>query len=311
VHADVERSGRLAEHRDVAGVAAEPGDVVADPLERHLLILQALVAGPALGDEVGVAEEPEQAEPVVERDHDDAVVLGEELAGVEQPDVEERHRLLGRAVDVAAAVDPHHHRRVPGRGRRRPHVEVQAVLVVAREVLQRRVGELRAALAERGGVARRRPRRRLLGRLPAQIADRRLRVRDAEELQAGADHHALDVACRGRDPRGVGLVVAAAPGGESARREHTCTDQSSHIHGRLLECLAAMRAARAAGIAFCPAERHSMISDAPPISIARRWMSIRDRAADRSESHTVAAHRVERAARTGERQRATSRARSR
>src|SRR5256885_5635961 len=57
------RSGRLAEQRDVAGIAAELRDVVVDPLQRQLLVLEPLVAGVTLlADEIGVREEAEHAE---------------------------------------------------------------------------------------------------------------------------------------------------------------------------------------------------------------------------------------------------------
>ena len=58
-------SGRLAEDRDVGGVAAEAGDVVADPFERSDLVEDAEVGG-----RTGVLdhEEPERADAVVDGD---------------------------------------------------------------------------------------------------------------------------------------------------------------------------------------------------------------------------------------------------
>src|SRR5262249_58083465 len=73
--ADRERSRRLAEDRDVARIAAEGRDVVAHPAQRRDLIEQAVVARGAvsrLARQLGMREEAEDAEPVVERDDDDA-----------------------------------------------------------------------------------------------------------------------------------------------------------------------------------------------------------------------------------------------
>ena len=43
-HADAHAAGRLAEDRDIVGVAAELADVIADPLQRRDLVAHAVVA---------------------------------------------------------------------------------------------------------------------------------------------------------------------------------------------------------------------------------------------------------------------------
>ena len=66
-------AGGLAADRDPRGIASERSDVVVNPTQSRLLIHQAEVAG-FLGD-VGMGEEPQRAEPVVEADPDDARFL--------------------------------------------------------------------------------------------------------------------------------------------------------------------------------------------------------------------------------------------
>ena len=70
----VERPGRHAEQRHVARVAAKHGDVLAHPLERGDLIEQSLLGQSPLCSERRMPEEPEDAEPVVERHNDHAVL---------------------------------------------------------------------------------------------------------------------------------------------------------------------------------------------------------------------------------------------
>src|SRR5438309_964760 len=88
-----------------------------------------------------------------------------------------------KATPVASAVNPHDHRKSRRRievGREDVHVE--AVLIVvrcAREHAQRR--DQRADRRKFRGLANIGPRRMILWRLPAQIADRRLGVGNAEE----------------------------------------------------------------------------------------------------------------------------------
>ena len=110
--ADAHRAGRLAEDGDVAGIAAEGGDVVPHPLEGGDLVEQAEV-----GVSVAEIEEAVGADPVVDGHADDAVA-GETTAVIDRTRTDLEH----------AARNPDHDRQ-PGRPRRRrPDVEVQAVL---------------------------------------------------------------------------------------------------------------------------------------------------------------------------------------
>ena len=143
-------AGRLAEDRDVAGVAAEGRRCCRAPTR-----------GPPPGRgcrwrpsrpgsvEVGQVQEPEHAEPVVDRDDDGVAPPGE--VGAVVP---------GHAAGAggeAAAVDPHQHRAGSAVGGRREHVEEQAVLA-RRPVLGAQHGlggrgVLGGDGAELGGVA--------------------------------------------------------------------------------------------------------------------------------------------------------------
>lgn len=71
------RTSRLTADDDLVRVTAEVGDVIVDPLQGELLVEQAVVAGGVVGGlsaEVGMGEETEGAETVVDCDDDD--VLG-------------------------------------------------------------------------------------------------------------------------------------------------------------------------------------------------------------------------------------------
>ena len=57
----------LARDGDLAGIAAEVGDVVAHPAQRRLLIGEAVVADVARRAERRMRQEAQRAEPVVER----------------------------------------------------------------------------------------------------------------------------------------------------------------------------------------------------------------------------------------------------
>ena len=113
------------------GIAAEDGDVALDPLQRGDEIEQAVIAGGADAGflrEFGMREKAERVEAMVERDHDDAA-RGELRAVVA--------RLRSRADREPAAVNPDHHRqRRVARLRRRPDVEIEAILA---DALDRRV----------------------------------------------------------------------------------------------------------------------------------------------------------------------------
>ena len=81
--ADAHAAGGLAEDRDVAGVAAEAGDVVAHPTEGGDLVADAV--GARAGErrvQVPEVEEPEGAQPVVDRDDHHVAVPGQVRAVV-------------------------------------------------------------------------------------------------------------------------------------------------------------------------------------------------------------------------------------
>ncbi len=233
MHADAAR--RFSEDGHALRIAAEGRDVVLHPLQRELLVEDAVVAGDAgggLGAERRVREKSERADTVVDRDHHDVARVHE----------------LGRVVVVAladlegAAVDPHHDRTLPsqvalgdGLAVRRVDVQEEAILVVVGRLAER-ARPLRAAAAERARVARRHPGRVRLGRRPAQRSDRRLGVRDAEELE----HARADDAGHGTDRRvgGDGLRVGCARDGERAGGDGDETSErgeSAGGHGRILQ----------------------------------------------------------------------------
>ena len=141
-------TGRLPGDRDVARIASELCDVAPYPAQRRLLVHQAVVAGRTAGPrrERRVGEEAERAQPVVDRDDDDA-------GRRELRSVVVAAGILGEA----AAVDPDQHRPVSlAAQRRRGDVEVQAVLSKGprpREPARR----LRAARRELGRVTNTRP----------------------------------------------------------------------------------------------------------------------------------------------------------
>ena len=121
---DIHGAGRLAHQGHPARIAAEPGDVGLhegqglDDVEQ-CEVARILFAVAVL--ELRLVQEPEDAQPVVERHHDGILAAGERRAVVDGI-----RRVAG---DVAATVDEHDDR--PGRGRRRggrPDVERQAVL---------------------------------------------------------------------------------------------------------------------------------------------------------------------------------------
>ena len=228
----VRPASRLAEHRHVSGVAAERRRVVAHPFERAHLVERTEVARAVEIARPGVAqrrmpEPPEGSEAVVDR-HDHHVLARRQVPAVEE---------AGMTDDVAAAVDPDHHRQAPGarrRGARRVHVQVEAVLGAGRrapgQVFQ--AAEATRVLHARGcggdrvtdtvpaGWRRRRP--------PALRADGRRRVRDAEPDRAAIPpDEPGDVAARGRAAerrirrRTVGRGVA-----RPARQQQTRDEES-------------------------------------------------------------------------------------
>src|SRR5205085_10771716 len=94
--ADRDRSGRLAEDRDVAGIAAKGLDVRVHPFECGDIVEDA-----EIGTNVRMSQEAEGAKPIVEGDHDHAAPR---QRGAVIP-------IFGsRAAKIAATMDPDHDR---------------------------------------------------------------------------------------------------------------------------------------------------------------------------------------------------------
>ncbi len=176
------RAARLAEDRDVPGIAAEAIDVVADPLEARDDVLLSCVAGvrEGLAAELREMDEAEDVQPVRDAD-DDHVVAARQVGAV----VRQRGR---RSAGVAAAVQPDHHRtRAAARGARRPDVQVQTVFAHRLGAGQRlplgyeRRDHLRRSRAERERLADAGPRRGLERRQKPARARRRCAVGDRLE----------------------------------------------------------------------------------------------------------------------------------
>ena len=176
---DAPRAGRLAEDGHARRVAPERGDVPLDPAEGGDLVEEAVVARrpvPGLGAQQRVGEIAERPEAVVDGHQHDAA------PGQPRPVVGD----VGAVADSQpAAVDPDQHGGAVIRRRRRPDVQVEAVLVhaVDARVVERlhRGGQrvLHARRRRLGRVAHALPRRRRLGGTPPQLADRRGRERHA------------------------------------------------------------------------------------------------------------------------------------
>ena len=214
--ADGEAARRLAGDGHVAPVAAEAPDVLVHPAQRGLLVEEAGVA--RLGVERGMREPAEHAEAVVDG-HDDRAGVAHQLARVV---------LAGRAVEVAAAVDPEQHREpaaVPVRRPRAPDVELQAVLVDG----GRAVGglELRARRREAGGVEGAVAARRGGGRGEAPRTHGRRGVGDAAERLDPGDALTAHRSLAGRRDR------ATPRGGRSRQRERPEADDR-HPHPQTL-----------------------------------------------------------------------------
>jgi hypothetical protein len=174
---DADRPGRLAEDRDVAGIAKAA--MHRAPLERGDLIEDTLVAGG--GEPVAQrlqVEEAEDAEAVVDRDdHDVAAARNGTVVDRLRPAPMTNAPPWIRPSPVAAV------------GRGRPHVEEETALAhrldLEAEHRTERVDVLRRGRTERAGVAHTGPRLGRLGRAEAQIAGgRRCERQPAEDADA-------------------------------------------------------------------------------------------------------------------------------
>ena len=142
---------------------------------------------------VGQEREPLDAEPVVDRDRDDAVAGEGGAVG---------HRYGAGAVDERAAVDPDEHRQAPRVRVRGPHAQVEVLVARDRGVRQqpgerRRVARHRRRRAVRDGLADAAPPWRRFRRPEAAVAHRGGGVRDPEEGDDVAGPQALHGARRG------------------------------------------------------------------------------------------------------------------
>ena len=111
-------SGGFAADGHFGGIASKRGDVALDPPQGRHLIQHAVVAGRLVrrfGGEFGMGEEAEHAEPVIDGDHDDAL-LGEVGAVVA--------RFITRSGRKTAAVKVHQHGQAFLSRRRRPDVQI-------------------------------------------------------------------------------------------------------------------------------------------------------------------------------------------
>ena len=187
----------------LAGSPPSVADVVAHPAQRLGLVEQ-----PAVRRAAGHRGEPEGTD-AVGHGHDDHAARRERGAVVE--------REAGAAGHERAARQPDQHRRAR-RTRRRPDVEVQAVLVHAVDVearaWSRPAGRAGRRLWRRGRqrrAGRARPRHGL-GRLPPQVADRRRGVGDAEVHRARHGRQVTQPDLRPR-PRSASVGPCTPPAG--------------------------------------------------------------------------------------------------
>ncbi len=194
---DAQAAGGLAEYGHAPAISSKAGDVVLHPAQRGLLVHEAVVPRGVVGRlraQRRMREEPEHAEPVVQGDDHDALVHEPDGIVVVALSDEER-----------AAVDPHHHRKplvsvlvtvavvptaliVAAGGSE--HVEEQAIFAGAGKTEGRCA--LRTMVAKPRRVAHAGPAPVRLRRLPAQVADRRCRIGNAEEPVDAARERTAD-----------------------------------------------------------------------------------------------------------------------
>ena len=185
-HADFAAAARLAENRDIAGIAAEPLDIVAHPFERGDEIEGAGVAGMriALAADRREIEMPEYVEAVIDRDDND-IAAPRQIGAVGDSAV-------GRAEMKRAAMQPHHDRALAAVGARGPDMQVEAIFCLGTRIDRpektrhagpagRRALPLRRAAAQRERVAYPGPGLGRARRLKAVGAARRGTIGDALE----------------------------------------------------------------------------------------------------------------------------------
>jgi hypothetical protein len=194
--ADLPAAARLAEDRDVGGIAAKRGDVVAHPFERGDHVERAGIARPGetLAADVVEMQVATDVEPVVDADHHD-IAAPREVGAVGD-------RAVAGAIGKGTAVQPHHHRPFSCETWR-PDIEAQAVLGFRAAVdrpenaihlgapfdLRRRLRRL-AVIDER--VVHPGPRRHRLRRSEAVRSAGRCAIGNALEGMDAACHRAAD-----------------------------------------------------------------------------------------------------------------------
>ena len=166
--------GRFSRDGDVVRVAAECRDVALHPVKSEALVHLAVVGkGMALAINGGMGEEAEHAQTIVQG-HDHRFTIEYELAGIV---------VAALADPEAPAMDPDEDpQRLAGLhgGSRHVDVQVEAVLTATRRGESTEVGILDAGLTDLGRIMRLSPGARSLWRPPAQFADRRRGVGNAQ-----------------------------------------------------------------------------------------------------------------------------------
>ncbi len=188
---DAEAARRFAGNRHVRSIAAKGADIALNPAQRLDLVEHSVIAGypeRRLGAELRMRQVAEYAEPIVDRNHDDAS-RSQPCAVIE--------RLAARARREGPAVDPDEHRRLACVSRS-PDVERQAVLARGPEFFRVDARDARFRLRAGGPELRRdpdiRPARQRARWSPAGRPHRRRRIRNALEDAQRAFGAALDPA---------------------------------------------------------------------------------------------------------------------
>ena len=222
VVADAECAERLPGNGDLRRITAELGDVRLHPSQRLLLVLEAVVPGfTGLSGESGMAEIPEDAEPVIQADHHDPTLADEFRAVV----------LITAAVDPTATVDEDEDRCLVAfsSSGRALHIQEQAVLLETAPAVG--VFQCRAGVLVGGHCPCALPRDHGRRGVPAQVIDRRRGIRDAEKIVDAMDSLALEPPVHDIDNQGIGgcnasFRHACRSSGSAAQRQRA--DQADH-----------------------------------------------------------------------------------